>query len=167
MLEAMKDCCDNVWAIVEITGPEEGFDCDLLLDTGGTQFRSPNPGDSPSPNPYPNSSEPYPNLVRKTMVKKHDNVSRSDYFGRLMGFLTFGTESSGVAVNSIRRSSVPGSSPPDAVEQNRSESGSGSGSDDGEVDILNVVELRALMGLGPSVTVRMLPSAIPDTRNFE
>lgn len=160
MMEAMKDCCDNVWAIVEITGPDEGFDCNLLLDTGGTQFRSPNPKNDPTTR----SSRSYPDLTDKTKIKNHDsNSNRTDYGGRLKSLLTFGAESSSIAANNIWRSLIPGSGPSDAVGQNKSDSGS----DDGEQDILNVVELKALMGLGPSVTVRMLPSAIPDTRNFE
>lgn len=154
MMEAMKDCCDNVWAIVEITGPDEGFDCNLLLDTGGTQFRSPNPKNDPASS----SSRSYPDLTDKKKIKNRDS-SKTDYGGRLKSLLTFGAESSSVAANNIWRSLVPGSSPSDAVGQNKS--------DNGEQDILNVVELKALMGLGPSVTVRMLPSAIPDTRNFE
>jgi hypothetical protein len=158
MVEAMKDCCDNVWAIVEITGPDEGFDCNLLLDTGGTQFRSPNPKNDPNPN-YSGS---YPDLSEKVEVR-NDDSNRADNSGRLNSLLAFGAKSNGIAVDNIWRSSVPGSSPSDEIGQNRSESGS----DEGEQDILNVVELRALMGLGPSVTVRMLPSAIPDTRNFE
>jgi hypothetical protein len=158
MVEAMKDCCDNVWAIVEITGPDEGFDCNLLLDTGGTQFRSPNPKNKPNPN-YSGS---YPDLSENVKIG-NDDSNRTDYSGRLNSLLAFGAES-GVAVDNMWRSLLPSRfSPYDAIGQNRSESGS----DDGQQDILNVVELRALMGLGPSVTVRMLPSAIPDTRNFE
>ena len=48
------------------------------------------------------------------------------------------------------------------------------GNNDGEIEsktetppVLDIIKLRALTGYGPSITIRMLPSAIPDTRNFE
>ena len=140
MTEAMKDCCENVWAIVEIAGPDEGFDCNLLLDTGGTQFRSPNPHLKPSGSNA--------DLAKK--MQKNGNYSMKSG-GQYKSYFESGAERNGVKSNKIWRSLIPGSGPADAVKQNKSES------DDSEQAILNVVELRALMGLGPSVTVRMLP----------
>ena len=140
MNDAMKDCCDNVWAIVEIIGPSEGFECTLFKGTGGTQYLSPEPSAEES------SGEG--NFLRKSDVE-YDKLKEK------------GTEMDDKQIDNkeYRSQNLPVS--------NATSSRMNDAKVKDEDPILNVVELRALMGLGPSITVRMLPSAVPDTRNFE
>lgn len=140
MNEAMKDCCDNVWAIVEIIGPSGGFECSSFKDTGGTQYLSPEPSEG-------NSEEHY-NL--RTKKAKHNKLKAKD--GDYDDKQT-----------DIQESQSPQNRP----VHNTTAAHTAEKKVKTEEPILNVVELRALMGLGPSITVRMLPSAVPDTRNFE
>ena len=136
MNEAMKDCCDNVWAIVEIIGPSGGFECSLFKDTGGTQYLSPEP-----------SEERY-NL----RTKKVKNIKLKGQDGDI--------DDKQADVQESRSSQNRPAHNTTAAHTTEKKVKT-------EESILNVVELRALMGLGPSITVRMLPSAVPDTRNFE
>lgn len=136
MNEAMKDCCDNVWAIVEIIGPSGGFECSLFKDTGGTQYLSPEP-----------SEERY-NL----RTKKVKNIKLKEQDGDI--------DDKQADVQESRSSQNRPAHNTTAAHTTEKKVKT-------EESILNVVELRALMGLGPSITVRMLPSAVPDTRNFE
>lgn len=136
MNEAMKDCCDNVWAIVEIIGPSGGFECSLFKETGGTQYLA------------PELSEERYNL--RTKKVKHDKLEAKD--GDTDDKQTDIQES-----KSSQNRPVHNTTAAHTTEKKMKT----------EEPILNVVELRALMGLGPSITVRMLPSAVPDTRNFE
>ena len=136
MNEAMKDCCDNVWAIVEIIGPSGGFECSLFKDTGGTQYLSPEP-----------SEERY-NL----RTKKVNNIKLKEQDGDI--------DDKQADVQESRSSQNRPAHNTTAAHTTEKKVKT-------EESILNVVELRALMGLGPSITVRMLPSAVPDTRNFE
>jgi hypothetical protein len=140
MNEAMEDCCDNVWAIVEIIGPSGGFECSLFKDTGGTQYLSPEPSAEHSEERY--------NLRTKKVKSDKLKTEDGDYDDKQTDI----QES-----QSSQNRPVHNTTAAHAAEKKVKT----------EEPILNVVELRALMGLGPSITVRMLPSAVPDTRNFE
>jgi hypothetical protein len=139
MNEAMKDCCDNVWAIVEIIGPSGGFECSLFKDTGGTQYLAPEPSEE--------HSEERNNL--RTKKAKSDKLKAKD------GDIDKQTDIQ--ESQSSQNRPVHNATAAHTIEKKVKT----------EEPILNVVELRAMMGLGPSITVRMLPSAVPDTRNFE
>lgn len=130
----MKGSCDNVWAVVEIIGPKEGFDCTYFNHDGGTQYRTGNP-------------------LNSTDTDNDNDIHGSNGSGSGSG------TGSGNSSGSMDKDKHTGS--------NYGNGSDSSSSDSQEGALLDVVELRSLMSLGPSVTVRMLPSAIPDTRNFE
>jgi hypothetical protein len=154
MSAAMKDCCDNVLAIVEIYGPSNGLDCSLFTDSGGTQYR----------NSGPNSLE---SDVNKHDLKISNDVNKFNHNGT---FVTIPDEFASLLssrdsqrsrsfeirdLNTTLSSSLKDRIVSKSVTANQ------------EQEVLDITELRKLIGFGPSVTVRMLPSAVPDTRNFE
>ena len=243
MSEAMKDCCDNVWAIVEIIGPKEGFDCSLFVDTGGTKYRSSNPlsGNNSSDHGVnidnnnvskddsniSNNGDNYSGSLRrrsrgprnrsemegeswdeetlkikreramKSMADKIENLKadrkREEVRDQMRNELTNEKKNhkrneeeiaiGGDFMLSPHRTlpNAPGDNDltPDEKdkqkkkeqkekeEKEKEEQEENEENEREEDDVLDVVQLRALTGYGPSVTVRMLPSAIPDTRNFE
>lgn len=150
MSAAMKDCCDNVLAIVEINGPN-GLDCSLFPDSGGTQYR--NSGPSASGNDINERAHKISNDIDTFP----DNSTRLDELIPLLSSRdsTWSRSSEIRYINSILSSSLKNKVVSNAVTPNQ------------EQEMLDITELRKLIGLGPSVTVRMLPSAVPDTRNFE
>ena len=150
MNDAMKDCCDNVWAIVEIIGPSEGFECSLFRESGGTQYQSPEPSLQ-----VHSSGKPFKKIDKEYSFS---SAHRSQY----SKFVTSYSED-----NEKEQRDSDGSRSRNGVLNNATSSHTNDEQAKIEEPILNVVELRALMGLGPSITVRMLPSAVPDTRNFE
>jgi hypothetical protein len=144
MNEAMKDCCDNVWAIVEIIGPSGGFECSLFKGTGGTQYLAPEPSGEHSEE---HTEERY-SLRAKKVVSNKLKAKDGEYDDKQTDI----QESQSSQNRPVHNTTAS------HVSEKKAKT---------EEPILNVVELRALMGLGPSITVRMLPSAVPDTRNFE
>lgn len=158
MQEALKDCCGDVWAIVEVTGPNGGYDCSHFRDTGGTRYKSPHES-APPANVHTGAWRKLLDLkdilLRKTGIgnSASDNTARS---GKKKAEHTFPSSGSSSGFRSGHRSHLlDGSEDLDQTVYDEQEG------------MRNVVELKGMMGLGPSVTVRMLPSAIPDTRNFE
>ena len=155
MQEALKDCCGNVWAIVEIVGPNGGYDCSHFRDTGGTRYKSPHES-VPLTNfetESRNGISQLNDLLENTGVgsKTAENTARSS---KMKAERTV-RRSGSISRSGFRSHLLDGSEGHEQSEDNEQE------------PMLNVVELKAMMGLGPSITVRMLPSAIPDTRNFE
>ena len=169
MAEAMKDCCSNVWAVVEIIAPNGGFDCNYFRDKGGgTQYRNRTPT---------NISQQTDGEVLTVQTKAQTEAVRevgNDDDGSIqekrkvavfeddiMHFSSVSHLSAGSTQSSIDNrvltdiAEVPGNN--DVEIESKTET----------PPVLDIIKLRALTGYGPSITIRMLPSAIPDTRNFE
>jgi hypothetical protein len=190
MADAMKDCCDNVWAVIEISGPSDGLDCSLFSDSGGAQYRSSAPKETSSNNTKDVGGFFYYGINNE--IPENDEISYSKGVllddsietetGRSTGRSTTSslnndrdnkkyttrlfTSQSGAEKNSIKISLKDVSI--DIESGVKIETKPGDGMKQAIEDKpLDINELRRLVGLGPSITVRMLPSAIPDTRNFE
>lgn len=168
MAEAMKDCCSNVWAVVEIIAPRGGFDCSDFRDfVGGSQHR----GDKLS-----NDTEildfetqfAMRNSYIQTGIKvekETEGSGREKKESAVLNKSSFSFSSYFTIFSTISNSSRLAINTPETSSNTHSETETKKEAE--TPNALDVIKVRALMDLGPSITVRMLPSAIPDTRNFE
>lgn len=169
MVEAMKDCCNNVWAVVEIIAPNGGFDCNYFRDKGGgTQYRNRAPSnisDQTDGEIQMFISKAQTKAVievgdeddRSTQDKRNVAVVEDDvmFLSSVSNFFTGSTKSSIDSRSVADITEVPSNN--DGETESKTET----------PPVLDIVKLRALTGYAPFITIRMLPSAIPDTRNFE